>query len=104
MTLLASFNYSHSDPAVMIGGLVALGLAAALIATGRPWMAAGGGAVSWGLIGYLVGLAGRGDMKGLYGIIYGVMGLLSGAVIAGVGAWLRSRMRPAPASTERPGS
>ena len=93
MNLVASFNYTHSDPALMIGAMVALGFAAALIATGRPWIAAAGGAVSWGVVGYLIGLAGRGDMKGLYGIIYGVMGLPCGAIVAGVGAWLRCRVR-----------
>lgn len=94
MNLIASFNYSHSDSAVMIGFIVVLGMTTALIVSGRPGIAAAAGAVGWSMIGYLVGLAGRGDMTGMMATLYAVLAFPSGAVVCGVGAWIRSRMPP----------
>lgn len=94
MNLVASFNYSHSDSAVMIGFIVALGIAAALISSGRIGIAAAAGAVSWSMIGYLVGLAGRGDMTGMIATLYAVLAFPLGAVSCGVGTWIRSQMQP----------
>ena len=99
MTTIASFNYTQSGPAAAIGLMVAIAVAGALIWHGRPLLAALLGAISWSLIGYLVGIAGSGDMSGLIGTMNAILGLPAGALIAGLGAWIRKATRPSPAAS-----
>lgn len=101
MQILASFNYSHSEPAVTLGTMLALGIAAVLIWSGRPWLAAAIGAVAWSALAYVVGLAGQGDMTGLFAILYAGMAAPPGAAIAGVGAWIKMRRDSSAAPQER---
>jgi len=89
MPMLASFNYVHSDSAVMIGVCMGLGIALLLIGIGRPWLAAAVGAGSWAGIGYFVGNAGTGDMADLMGLIYALLAGPSGAIVVGTGAFIR---------------
>ena len=102
MTVFASFNYSPSDPAAAVGLTVAIAVAGALIWHGRPLIAALLEAISWSLIGYLVGIAGSGDMSGLIGTTYAILGLPAGALIAGLGAWIRKATRSLPAPSHDP--
>lgn len=88
------FSYSHSVPAVVIGGILAVSVAAWLISTGRPWFAAAWGAVSWACIGFFVGLAGHGNLTFLPGTFYAVIGAPLGAVVAGVGALAKATQPP----------
>ncbi len=98
MLIIASFNYMQSDTAATIGLLAAAGIAAALIWYGRPLVGAILGALSWATIGYLVGMAGRGDMTGLIAAMYAIFGFPAGAIIAGVGAWIRKAVRKSTTS------
>lgn len=96
MTVIASFNYSQSAPAAAIGLMVAIAVAGALIWHGRPLIAALLGAISWSCIGYLVGIAGSGDMSSLIATMNAILGLPAGALIAGLGAWIHKATRPPP--------
>lgn len=91
MSVIASFNYAHSKPAVIACATISLIIAAGLIWTGRPWLAAAIGAVAWAALGYAAGFAGQGDMAGLFAILYAGMAALSGAVTIGAGAWVKAR-------------
>lgn len=102
MTVIASFNYSQSGPAAAIGLLAAACVAGVLIWHGRPLLATLLGAISWSFIGYLVGIAGSGDMSGLIGALYAILGLPAGAVVAGLGAWIRKAYRTPPAPAHDP--
>jgi predicted membrane protein len=100
MSVVASFNYTHSVTAVVTGGVCAAVLVMALIRLGRPWIAAAAGAVGWAVIGFLVGIAGTGDMRGLTGVGYAITGAPAGALIAGGGALVRYLVkRPTPPGT-----
>ena len=96
MSVMASFNYVQSDVAVVVGCVVALGIAAGAIWYCRPLMATAAGALSWAIIGYFVGLSGTGDMTQLIATANAIIGLAIGGVVTGVGAtiryyWKRSR-------------
>lgn len=89
------FTYSNSVPAVIIGSMLALGIAAQLILNCRPGRAAVWGAVSWACIGFFVGVAGDGTLAILPAIFYAVVGAPLGAAVAGVGALAKSQQPPA---------
>jgi len=96
VSVIASFNSVQSDAALVTGVIVALGIAAGVIWYCRPLMAAAIGALSWGAIGYLVGVAGTGEMTSLSATAFGLIGMLVGALVMGVGAtvgyyWSRSK-------------
>lgn len=93
MHVLASFNYTDSMPAVVMGAIFCVAIAASLIYSGRPWLAALLGAMSWSCIGYMVGLAGRGDMRSIAATVYAMLGFPAGGLIAGLGAGLRVLIR-----------
>jgi hypothetical protein len=105
MLVLASFNYTLSPVAAVMGLVVALLSGWAWVRGGRPRLSAVCGGLCWGGLGGLVAMAGEGDMRQLTSILFGVGGFALGiVVIGGLTALLgpRDRKKLAPATTEPP--
>lgn len=98
------FRYSNSVPAVIIGGMLAIGIAAQLILYCRPGRATAWGAVSWASIGFFVGLAGHGSLTILPAIVYALIGAPLGALICGVGAVAKADPASINKESEQPGN